>query len=130
METTRKCPFCAEPIATEAVRCPHCRSRLVTLDPEVWHRDQPERRFAGVAAAVSRAFAIPVGIVRVGLIVLVFFHLAGAILYGVLWAIIPYRADEESLAERLFDHAKTLAGQLRPRRPPTSGRIVPGEPQA
>ena len=53
--TRRPCPFCAEEIAAEAVRCPHCRSRLVALDPSAWHREHPERKVAGVAAALAHA---------------------------------------------------------------------------
>ncbi len=126
METTRKCPYCAEPIAAEAVRCPHCRSRLATLDPDAWYRDQPGRRLAGVGVAVSRAFAVPVAVVRVAIILLSFVHLAGPILYAVLWLIIPFRPEEESLAEHALGRAKAVAAQLRPRRP----SAMPDEPHS
>src|SRR5439155_6342259 len=48
-ERTRKCPFCAEEIRAEAIRCPFCRSRLGASDREHWYRGHPERRVAGVA---------------------------------------------------------------------------------
>src|SRR5690348_11587377 len=63
-------------------RCRYCRSRLGTLDPEAWHRDQPGRRLAGVAAAVAAAFAVPTGVVRLAFIVLTFLHFVGPLLYG------------------------------------------------
>ena len=44
MDNRIPCPYCAEDIRPEAVRCPHCRSRLGGLDPTSWHRDQPDRR--------------------------------------------------------------------------------------
>jgi hypothetical protein len=44
----KTCPYCAEPIRSEALRCPHCRSRLRTFVAEGWQRDHPERLVAGV----------------------------------------------------------------------------------
>jgi phage shock protein PspC (stress-responsive transcriptional regulator) len=97
---TRPCPFCREDIAEEAVRCPHCRSRLVTLDPSGWRRDHPDRRVAGVAAAVSHAFAVPVGVVRAGFVVGTFLHFLGPVAYAALWALIPLRPGEPAPYER------------------------------
>jgi phage shock protein PspC (stress-responsive transcriptional regulator) len=113
MATTRTCPYCAEEIATEAIRCRYCRSRLTTLDPEQWYRNHPERRLAGVATAVARAFAIPVNIVRVGFLALTFFHFLGPIVYGGLWLAVPYAAGEDSLLERWLAAARALLVQLR-----------------
>jgi phage shock protein PspC (stress-responsive transcriptional regulator) len=120
MNGTRKCPYCAEEIAAEAVRCRYCRSRLGSLDPARWHRSHPERRLAGVAAAVSHAFAFPVGMVRLGFIVLTFFHLIGPLVYGVLWLIIPSLPGDESPLEHGLERAKRMVGQLRAK-PPASG---------
>ncbi len=75
---TRKCPYCAEEIAAEAVRCPYCRSRVAALDPARWYRDHPGRRLAGVAAAIGHAVALPVSGVRLGFVVLTFVHLIAA----------------------------------------------------
>ena len=33
-ERSRKCPYCAEEIRAEAIRCPFCRSRLGASDRE------------------------------------------------------------------------------------------------
>jgi phage shock protein PspC (stress-responsive transcriptional regulator) len=115
MQETRKCPYCAEEIPAEAIRCRYCRSRLATLDPERWSRNHPERRIAGVAIAITRALAVPLGVVRVGFIVLTFFHFLGPLLYGALWLIVPFDPGEEPLLERGLGRAKDLAGQLRGR---------------
>ena len=112
-ETQRPCPFCAEAIAPEAVRCPHCRSRLAVLDPAAWHRDHAERKLAGVAASVSRALAVPVAFVRAGFILLTFVHFAGILAYAALWAVIPRRPGEPSPFERLAARMRAELARLR-----------------
>ena len=108
MPTTRRCPYCAEDIPAEAVRCRYCRSRLVTFDPAGWYRDHPGHRLAGVSAALAHALALPVGAVRIGFIVLAFVHLIGLFVYGGLWLAIPFRPGEGSLLERVLGRAKDL----------------------
>jgi len=113
MDETRRCPYCDEEIRTEATRCRYCRSLLTNLDPERWHRDHPERRVAGVASAVARAFTIPVGAARLGFIVLAFFHLFGLLLYVALWALIPFAPGDPSPLDRLRGAIQHLFGQPR-----------------
>jgi phage shock protein PspC (stress-responsive transcriptional regulator) len=106
METTRHCPYCAEEIAGEAIRCRHCRSRLVDLDPGHWHRNHPDRRVAGVAAATARGLAVPPGWVRIGFVALTFVHLIGPLVYGALWLLLPAGPDDESPAEQWLGRAR------------------------
>ena len=102
MAETRKCPYCAEEIRAEAIRCPHCRSRVATSDRDRWYRDHPERRIAGVAAAVAHAFALPIMGVRLGFVVLTFVHLLGPIIY---WHVFLRRTSEnpKGLAEGVVE---------------------------
>ena len=101
MSDSRPCPYCAEDVAPEAVRCPYCRSRLVALDLSGWFRDHPERRVAGVAAAIGRGLAVPVVIVRVALVLLTLFtfHI-GPVVYVVGWLMLPFAPDDEPPLER------------------------------
>jgi phage shock protein PspC (stress-responsive transcriptional regulator) len=105
-ETRRPCPFCAEAILPDAIRCPHCRSRLVALDPAGWRRDHPERRVAGVAAALAHALAVPVGLVRAGFILLTFVHFVGVLAYAALWAVVPLTPGSPTPAERAVTVAR------------------------
>lgn len=103
--TRRPCPYCAEDIAATALRCPHCQSRLATFDSAAWRRDHGDRRVAGVASAIAHALAVPVGAVRLGFVMLSFIHLLGPVAYGVLWLLIPERADGSSILEHELDRS-------------------------
>ena len=106
MEKT--CPYCAEPIRGEALRCPHCRSRLRTFNSDGWQREQPDALVAGVAAALPRTFAAPVALVRVAFVVLSLAHALGLMAYLALWLLIPKRAGDPSLLERFLARSQDV----------------------
>ncbi|HEY2385754.1 MAG TPA: PspC domain-containing protein [Candidatus Binatia bacterium] len=113
MDEFRDCPFCGEQIRTAATRCRYCRSRLTTLDPERWYRDHPERRLAGVAAALARALVVPIGAVRLGFVVFSFVHLIGLLIYGALWLLIPFAPGGDAPLGRVFAFGRELLTLLR-----------------
>jgi phage shock protein PspC (stress-responsive transcriptional regulator) len=113
MDETRRCPYCDEEIRAEAIRCRYCRSRLAAFDPSGWYRDRPDRRVAGVAAAVAAAFAVPVAAARFGFIVLAAFHLAGVMAYGALWLLVPFRPGDEPPFARVLRVVRRCADELR-----------------
>ena len=66
-----------------------------------------------MAAALAQVVAVPAVVVRVAFVVLTFFHLAGPVLYGILWVLIPYAPGEESLLERWLGAAQAALRRLR-----------------
>jgi phage shock protein PspC (stress-responsive transcriptional regulator) len=127
MDNRIPCPYCAEDIRPEAVRCPHCRSRLGGLDPTSWHRDQPDRRLAGVSAAVAHGLGVSLSAVRVGFVALTFFHLLGPALYGLLWLVIPSRPGEQPPFEHGVARAREMAARFARG---SGGGTMPQEPRA
>ncbi len=111
--TERTCRWCAEPVAEEALRCPHCASRLEggLRDPRDWHRDYPERKLAGVACAVAENLGVSVSVVRAGFLLLGFFHGLGVLLYAALWFVIPREPGAASGLDRTLDAVRSLFGE-------------------
>ncbi len=113
MDDIRRCPYCDEEIRAEAIRCRHCRSRLAAVDPSGWFRDRPDRRVAGVAAAVAEACALPVAAARFGFLMLTPFHLVGVVAYGALWLLVPFRPGEEPPFTRVVQLVRRFAEEIR-----------------
>ena len=73
-------------------------SRNEILDLGRLRRSTDDRRIAGVAGGLARHLDIDPIIVRVALVVLVFFGGSGLLLYGAIWLLVP---EEGSPAQPL-----------------------------
>jgi len=94
----KQCPWCAESIRAEAVKCRFCGSVLeadsMRFVTEPWVRPREGRMLAGVCAGLAEQFGISVTIVRLAFVLGTFF--TGGIfvvMYLAGWLAMPAAED-------------------------------------
>jgi len=98
MSDTKQCPYCAEMIRVEALKCRFCGSLLEPPSSRLlsapWTRRRRDRVFAGVCIGLAEEFGISVTLVRLGFVLSVLFSGGVAILlYLALWLAMPLEPE-------------------------------------
>ena len=95
LNTKRTCPFCAEEIRVEAVKCRWCGSYLE--EPPLrseWRRREDGRLLAGVCAGLAYQFRVSVTVVRLAFVISFILGFGAAlIIYFILWIIMPLQEE-------------------------------------
>jgi phage shock protein PspC (stress-responsive transcriptional regulator) len=91
MNDTKICPYCAEEVRAEAIKCKHCSSAIGRRGSvSEWYRTSNDRMVAGVCGGLALQFGVPTALLRLAFVLMTLGSVGvGVLIYAVLWVVMP-----------------------------------------